>query len=526
MGNSRPDGQAGRVTDYRITRRAALRASGAGLGVALGWAGLSRAQPATPGATPAPTGPVSLAAKWLTNPRGFAWDEDGNLYVALAGAGGATLVGTELDDGPAMSGYSAVVAKVQDGIPESIATGLPSTRIPGERTLGLTAVAVLKGEVYVLEDANAMMFRDRGDSPDGVYKIESDGTFTLIADLAEWVKANPVKDLPPDYNPKGEVFGMVADGENLWVIESNSGQVLLVTPEGDVTRIADLSEGHPLPTGPALSPNGGIYVGYLTMVPYFDGGAKVVEVAPDGKVTDVWTGLTMITAVATDKDGTLYAAEMATGNTQTPPYVAPATGRVVRQTGQSTLEALATNVNYPVSLAVGPDNALYVGAPAMGSDDADGYLLRIDTQATGPTDVRPVVEAVGGKGLGVPAAGSNSSYFGGATPAADAPTGTTPTPAPTQESGPGEQTIHVEAGELYFKPKDITIPANVPITFAVENVGKIQHNFSIDALRVSIYMKPGETSTVTVTAPKGTYEFYCDLPGHKEAGMWGTLTVQ
>lgn len=525
MARSRPDGQMSGLTEYRITRRTAIRAGGAGIGMALGWAGLSRAQTATPGATPAPSGPVSVAAKWLTNPRGFAWDEGGNLYVTLAGAGGATLVGLDQESGPAMSGYSAIVAKIQDGIPEPIASGLPSTRIPRERTLGLTAVAVLKGEVYVLEDANAMEFRDRGDSPDGVYRVESDGTFTLIADLAEWVSEHPVKYLPADYNPKGEVFGMVADGENLWVIESNSGQVLLVTPEGKVTRVADLSEGHPLPTGPALSPNGGIYVGYLTMVPYFDGGAKVVEVTPDGKVTDVWTGLTMITAVATDKDGNLYAAEMATGNTQTPPYVAPATGRVVKRTGQSTSEVLASNVNYPVSLAVGPDNALYVGAPAMGSDDADGYLLRIDTQAKGPTDVRPVVQAIGGKGLGVPAVGSDESYFGGATPATDAPSSTTPTPAPTQESGPGQQTVHVEAGELYFKPKEITIPAGVPITFAVENVGKLQHNFSIDELHVSIYMKPGETSSVTVTAPKGTYQFYCNLPGHKEAGMWGTLTV-
>lgn len=521
-----PAGDTSRATDYRFTRRTALRAGGAGLATALGWAGLSRAQSATPGATPAPAGPVSIAAKWLANPRGFAWDEHGNLFVALAGAGGATLVGTDQSDGPAMSGDSAIVAKIEDGIPAPVASGLPSTRIPRERTLGLTAVAVLDGSVYVLEDANAMGFRDIGDSPDGVYRIESDGTFTLIADLAAWVSANPVSHKPADYNPRGEVFGMVADSERLWVIESNSGQVLTVSPDGTVTRIADLSEGHPLPTGPALSPHGGIYVGFLTMAPYFSGAAKVIEVSPDGKVTDVWTGLTMLTAVAVDKQGTLYAAEMATNNTTTPPYVAPATGKIVRQTGPASAEELATNVNYPVALAVGPDGALYAGAPAMGSDDADGYILRIDTSAKGPTDVRPVVEAVGGKGLGVPAAGSNTSYFGGATPADDAPPATTPTPAPATSNEPPVQTVQIEAGEFFFTPKDFTIPAGVPVQFAVTDSGKLAHNFSIDALHVSIYMQPGETSKATVIAPKGSYEFYCNLPGHKAAGMVGTITVQ
>jgi len=31
---------------------------------------------------------------------------------------------------------------------------------------------------------------------------------------------------------------------------------------------------------------------------------------------------------------------------------------------------------------------------------------------------------------------------------------------------------------------------------------------------------------VTVTLKPGTYQFYCPVPGHKAAGMKGTLTVQ
>ena len=38
-------------------------------------------------------------------------------------------------------------------------------------------------------------------------------------------------------------------------------------------------------------------------------------------------------------------------------------------------------------------------------------------------------------------------------------------------------------------------------------------------------MSPGSTSTVTATLKKGTYTYYCPVPGHKQAGMVGTLTV-
>jgi uncharacterized cupredoxin-like copper-binding protein len=37
---------------------------------------------------------------------------------------------------------------------------------------------------------------------------------------------------------------------------------------------------------------------------------------------------------------------------------------------------------------------------------------------------------------------------------------------------------------------------------------------------------PGKVSSVTVTLKKGTYVYYCPVPGHKQAGMKGTLTVQ
>ena len=54
----------------------------------------------------------------------------------------------------------------------------------------------------------------------------------------------------------------------------------------------------------------------------------------------------------------------------------------------------------------------------------------------------------------------------------------------------------------------------------------LSSNFSIDELKVNVDIAPGQTGSVTITAPAGTYQFYFNLPGHKAAGMFGTLTVR
>ena len=58
------------------------------------------------------------------------------------------------------------------------------------------------------------------------------------------------------------------------------------------------------------------------------------------------------------------------------------------------------------------------------------------------------------------------------------------------------------------------------------NQGATLHNFSIDELGISVDIAPGATEEVVINAPAGEYEYYCNVPGHKPAGMDGTLTVQ
>lgn len=105
--------------------------------------------------------------------------------------------------------------------------------------------------------------------------------------------------------------------------------------------------------------------------------------------------------------------------------------------------------------------------------------------------------------------------------ATGSPAAETAAPATAQGVAPVTITSH----DIFFEPKELTIPANTDVTFSLPNEGVTLHNFSIDELDVSVDLAPGETNEVVINAPPGTYEFYCNVPGHKEAGMVGTLTV-
>ena len=53
------------------------------------------------------------------------------------------------------------------------------------------------------------------------------------------------------------------------------------------------------------------------------------------------------------------------------------------------------------------------------------------------------------------------------------------------------------------------------------------HNFKVPGLDLeSGNIDPGESTTVTLVASVGgSFEFFCDIPGHKEAGMVGSFIV-
>ena len=64
------------------------------------------------------------------------------------------------------------------------------------------------------------------------------------------------------------------------------------------------------------------------------------------------------------------------------------------------------------------------------------------------------------------------------------------------------------------------------VTVDFTNNDLFWHTFTISALGVDIRTPVKGHGQVSFSAPAGSYEFFCAIPGHKQIGMRGTLIVQ
>ena len=349
------------------------------------WAAVAQdATPADEGSPATGGGSIEVLASGLTNPRGFGWGPDGTLHLALAGSGGDTRI-EAMEGFTVQIGLSSSVVTVADGCTTPVVMGLVSMlwEEPGW-VWGAMDVAFLEDQLFVLLSGAGPSNLSPA-SFSGVFKVNEDGTMTLVADVTTWLPAHPPAFLPPDYGTDGSLFDLEAAGDGFLLSEAVGGQLLSVALDGSIATVADLSEGHLVPTGIAVDAEGNAFVGFETTPPYEDGASKVIKITPDGTVTDHWTGLTAVTDVAFGPDGALYAAEMATGNTGEEPFLRPDSGRIVRQTGPDALEPVVTELPYPVGIGFDADGRLVFSAPAFGPDAGvgQGVLLAVDP-STGP----------------------------------------------------------------------------------------------------------------------------------------------
>ena len=124
-------------------------------------------------------------------------------------------------------------------------------------------------------------------------------------------------------------------------------------------------------------------------------------------------------------------------------------------------------------------------------------------------------------------AGSNTT---GATPTPTETPSATATATAKSGGGGGGETVQLAApadGSLKFdkttldaKAGNVTIdldnPSSTPHAVAIEGNGVDQSSQTVTASKTS----------VTADLKPGTYTFFCPVPGHRQAGMEGTLTVK
>jgi plastocyanin len=99
-------------------------------------------------------------------------------------------------------------------------------------------------------------------------------------------------------------------------------------------------------------------------------------------------------------------------------------------------------------------------------------------------------------------------------------------PGPLNETKTAE--VRIVSTEFGYAPAKVMVIAGRAVTLVLDNSGaETEHNLFVPAFGFRLQAKAGETARKsTVFEKPGEYEYSCDLPGHREAGMSGKLIVR
>ena len=123
----------------------------------------------------------------------------------------------------------------------------------------------------------------------------------------------------------------------------------------------------------------------------------------------------------------------------------------------------------------------------------------------------------------------------------DEESGQTPTSGaedrPTDTAGGGggggggdeaSSTLEFTAVDIDFEEEEATGAAGA-LQVTLTNEGAIEHSWVVEGHEPDLRLytqQSGATDEGTITLEVGEYTYYCDIPGHRAAGMEGTLTVE
>ncbi len=86
------------------------------------------------------------------------------------------------------------------------------------------------------------------------------------------------------------------------------------------------------------------------------------------------------------------------------------------------------------------------------------------------------------------------------------------------------------AGQLAYTANKATATAGA-LTISMKNVSGVTHNLAIQSgtsgpVLGATPLEPKGTASFAAKLKPGTYTYFCQAPGHRAAGMYGTLTVK
>ncbi|MFN8485721.1 MAG: ScyD/ScyE family protein [Anaerolineae bacterium] len=332
-------------------------------------------------ATVSADGPtMRVVASGLDNPRGLALAQNGRLFVAEAGRGGAGPC-VDTPEGRVCFGMSGALTEVDlaRNTQRRVITGLPSLADPdGSNAIGPVGVSLLNpSDVAVIvgyggpPDQRVPAFGPLGGGLGQLMHGAVGRGFRPAGDVSGYEgKANPDGgEVDSDPYAVLRLFGksIVADAGGNDLLQVQDGQVttLAVFPDRmvDAPPFLGLPPGaqipmQAVPTSVVQGPDGAYYVGQLTGFPFPKGGANVYRVPAEGGAPTVYaSGFTNIISIAFGADGSLYVLEIAkNGLTSNDP-----TGALIKVAKDGTRTEIASaGLMSPGGLALGMDGSFYV----------------------------------------------------------------------------------------------------------------------------------------------------------------------
>ncbi len=95
-------------------------------------------------------------------------------------------------------------------------------------------------------------------------------------------------------------------------------------------------------------------------------------------------------------------------------------------------------------------------------------------------------------------------------------------------SNSSSKEIEIVANEYSFTPSSIGLEKGDSVSITLKNAGATSHTLFMDGYGVTTgSVAPGRSGTLSFTADKtGSFDFYCNIDGHRDLGMRGTMEVK
>jgi plastocyanin/sugar lactone lactonase YvrE len=240
------------------------------------------------------------------------------------------------------------------------------------------------------------------------------------------------------------------------------------------------------------------------------------------------------TGLALASNGTLYVASTQDNKILA---ISEATSRTTAAAKGGTVVTEGGHLKEPLGMELAPNGNIVT------SNGGDGNLVET-TPAGQQVAVQTVDKKTGagslfgfavspdGKGIYFVDDGENTvNLLSEGHPAGSAASTTAASTASTTTSATSES-LSLEAnpeGQLKYNKASLTASAG-KISIDFTNMSPLEHNVTIESSSgekvAATPIFKGGTKSLALNLKPGTYKFYCSVPGHRMAGMEGTLTVK